>query len=329
MKNKFTLSFRGRIFAAFVLCCFCVVMLRQNLDALFSYIIWPDSVDSFPGSTREWAMFVAGLMVFVLGAFAFYRLITRIIRDESARRVKAQNLIYAAIAHDLKTPMTSVQGYAAALRDGKIPPGEQAEACDIICRKSRRMNELVDSLFDYARLGTEEYHLKSEPIDAAQIVREVAADSYTDFEAKGIALDVDIPDGPLMILGDAREFRRAVTNLIVNAWKHNTAGAKVRVTAKEADGKPLFSVADDGDPIPPEAREAILRPFVTADEARTSRGGSGLGLAISAKIIALMGGTLRVVDAGGAYVKAFEIRGLSGCRSHGCRSREGSAAAKP
>ncbi len=255
-------------------------------------------------------MFAAGLMVFVLGAFAFYWLASRIIRAESERRVKEQNLIYAAIAHDLKTPMTSVQGYAAALRDGKIPPEGQAEACDIICRKSRRMNELVDALFEYARLGAAEYKLKSERIDAAQIVREVAADSYTDFEERGIALDVDIPDGPLAILGDAGQLRRAVTNLVINAWKHNSEGAKVRVAAQAEDGRLLVSVADDGAPIPPEAREALLRPFVTADEARTSRSGSGLGLAIAAKIVRLMGGTLRIADAGGGYVKAFEIVGI-------------------
>ena len=310
MKNKLKLSFKGKIFASFVLCCFCVVVLRQNLDALLSFIVKPDSVDSSPGSVREWAMFAAGLMVFVLGAFAFYWLASRIIRAESERRVKEQNLIYAAIAHDLKTPMTSVQGYAAALRDGKIPPEGQAEACDIICRKSRRMNELVDALFEYARLGAAEYKLKSERIDAAQIVREVAADSYTDFEERGIALDVDIPDGPLAILGDAGQLRRAVTNLVINAWKHNSEGAKVRVAAQAEDGRLLVSVADDGAPIPPEAREALLRPFVTADEARTSRSGSGLGLAIAAKIVRLMGGTLRIADAGGGYVKAFEIVGI-------------------
>lgn len=84
----------------------------------------------------------------------------------------------------------------------------------------------------------------------------------------------------------------------------------MRVAAKEVDGRLLICVADDGAPIPPEAREALLRPFVTADEARTSRGGSGLGLAIAAKIARLMGGALRIADADGGYVKAFEIAGI-------------------
>ena len=68
-----------------------------------------------------------------------------------------KNLIYAAIAHDLKTPMTSVHGFAKALADGKIKPEEVDEIYDIIYRKSCSMNDMVDTLFEYARLGTDEY----------------------------------------------------------------------------------------------------------------------------------------------------------------------------
>ena len=311
MKLRFRLSFRGKIFASFVLCSFCVVVLRQNLEAIYLRLLKPGDMAWELDNLPEKAFFIAGLLIFALGAFVFYRLTSRIIKAESERRVKEQNLIYAAIAHDLKTPMTSVQGYAKALSEGRIKPEEQREACEIIYRKSRRMNELVDSLFEYARLGTEEYRLKSEPIDAAKLAREIAAESYADFEDHGIQLEVDIPDGPLTILGDEREFRRAVTNLIVNAWKHNESGAKVRVAVKAADGEFVIAVADNGEAIPREEREALLKPFVTADDARTSRGGSGLGLAITAKIVRLMGGKLRVVDADGEYVKAFEISGLS------------------
>ena len=311
MKNKLKLSFRGKIFACFVLCCFCVVVLRQNLEAIYLRLLKPGDMAWELNNLPERAFFAAGLLVFALGAFAFYRLTSRIIKAESERRVKEQNLIYAAIAHDLKTPMTSVQGYASALRDGKIPPEGRAEALDIICSKSRRMNELVDSLFEFARLGTEEYRLKSEPVDAAKVVREIVAESYADFEDRGIALDIDIPDESLMVLGDEREFRRAVANLVVNAWKHNASGAKVRVAVKASDGRLIISVADDGAAIPQAQREALLQPFVTADDARTSRGGGGLGLAISARIAELMGGALRIVDMDGEYVKAFEISGIA------------------
>lgn len=311
MKHRFKLSFKGKIFACFVLCCFCVVVLRQNLEAIYLILLKPGDMAWETNTPSEKVFFAAGLLIFALGAFAFYRLTSRIIKAESERRMREQNLIYASIAHDLKTPMTSVQGYAQALSEGRVKPEEQREACEIIYRKSRRMNELIDSLFEYARLGTEEYHLKREPIDAARIVREIAAENYASFEGQGIELDISIPYESLTILGDEREFRRAVTNLIVNAWKHNKSGAKVRVAVQAADGCVQISVADDGAAIPPDRREALLQPFVTADDARTSRGGSGLGLAISARIVQLMGGSLRIVDMDGGYVKAFEISGIA------------------
>ena len=100
-------------------------------------------------------------------------------------------------------------------------------------------------------------------------------------------------------------------NLVVNAWKHNEPGTKVLIAAKAAGDKLLVTVADNGAQIPQEMREVILQPFVTGDAARMSRNGSGLGLAIAAKIAALMGGALRIVDVDGEYVKAFEICGIS------------------
>lgn len=248
---------------------------------------------------------------FVVGALLFFILIRKLLNAESEKRVKEQSIIYAAIMHDLKTPITSIEGFAKALRDGMIQPDEQSKALDVICSKSRRMDELINSLYEYASLGTEEYRLKPEQIDAARIMREVVAENYTDFEEHGIELDVNISDEPLMILGDTREFRRAVTNLVVNAWKHNEPGTKVRITAKAAGGELLIAVADNGVHIPQERREEILQPFVTGDAARTSRDGSGLGLAIATRIVALMGGALRIVDVDGKYVKAFEICRIS------------------
>ena len=269
----------------------------------------------FEGSTAyRIVMFIYAVTLpleFVVGALLFYILIRKALNAESEKRVKEQSIIYAAIMHDLKTPITSIEGFAKALRDGMIPPEEQSKALDVICSKTRRMDELINSLYEYASLGAEEYRLKSEHIDASWVVREVVAEYYTDFEEHGIELNVNISDESLMIIGDTREFRRAVTNLVVNAWKHNEPGTKVLIAAKAAGDKLLVTVADNGAQIPQEMREVILQPFVTGDAARMSRNGSGLGLAIAAKNAALMGGALRIVDVDGEYVKAFEICGIS------------------
>ena len=169
-------------------------------------------------------------MVFVLGAFAFYGLTTRIIKRESERRVREQNLVYAAIAHDLKTPMTSVQGFARALADGKVRPEEQLEVFDIICRKSNAMNDMVNALFDYAKLGTEGYKPEHAEIDLCALVRDVLAEHYTDLEAHGIEPEIIIPDDPITIRGDKGELHRAIANLVVNVYKHNPEGTRAKVS---------------------------------------------------------------------------------------------------
>lgn len=305
---------RGEIMKYFVLVSFAVAVLESAVDSTFEDVICPmlyPSESAYRNFDLPHILYLTvSLLLFFVGAVVFYRLTRRAIDEESSRLAREQNLLYSAIAHDLKTPMTSVQGFAAALLDGKVAPAEQPEIFEIIYTKSRRMSGLLDTMLAYARLGTGENQIKREPIDAAAIVREAAAESFLDFEEGGVALETDISDRPLTVHGDAQEFRRAVTNLIVNAWKHNAPGTRALITARENSGELLVSVADDGADIPAESRDAIFEAFTTADEARPSAKGSGLGLAITAKAIAMMGGSVAVEDASGGFTKAFVIRGL-------------------
>lgn len=305
---------RKRIMKYFVLVSFGVAVVESAIDSTFEDIIAPrlyPTEAAYRDFDLPHLLYIGvSLLLFFVGAVIFYRLTQKALDQESNRRAQEQNLLYSAIAHDLKTPMTSVQGFASALRDGRIAPEEQPEIFEIIYAKSKRMGELLDTLFEYAKLGTGGYTLRSEPIDAAKIVREAAAESYLDFEGAGMEPETDIDDRPLMIEGDAQEFRRAVTNLIVNAWKHNAPGTRVRITARAAGDELLVSVADSGTPIPAEERAALFDPFTVADKSRPSGKGSGLGLAIAAKAIALMGGTVAVEDAPDEFTKAFVIRGI-------------------
>ena len=134
MKNKKIFSLKNKIFLSYVGLCFVLVVLFKNLD----YIYWDILDPKFnPGMTDYNAdalsrdiYLILNIVIFVLFALVFYRLTAQAIKQESERRLKEQNLLYAAIAHDLKTPMTSVQGFAKALSDGKIKPEEQQELLD-------------------------------------------------------------------------------------------------------------------------------------------------------------------------------------------------------
>ncbi|MBO5501718.1 MAG: HAMP domain-containing histidine kinase [Clostridia bacterium] len=303
MKSK--LSFRGKIFVCFVLCCACVVLLRQNIEALYLALLKPDEIPWEVTTLREWVIFVAGLFSFALGAFVFYKITSRIIKAESQRRVQEQNLIYASIAHDLKTPMTSVQGFAKALMDGKVKPEEQREIFEVIYRKSCTMNDMVNTLFDYAKLGTENYHTEQTSFDLCSLVRGIVAENYTDLEEHGIQPELDLPDKVVTITGEKTEMKRAITNLVVNVYKHNPAGIQAAFSLHQQQDRAILRIADSGKPLPEDMD--IFEPFVTENTARTAGHGTGLGLAITKRIIQRHGGHIRAEAARDEYTKVFVV----------------------
>lgn len=193
---------------------------------------------------------MSDIIIYVTSAFIFYLMTRKAVRKESERQVKEKDLTYAAIVHDLKTPMTSVQGFAKALSDGKGRPEEQQEIFDIIYRKSISMNDMVNTLFEYSKLGTSGYKPVMEQVDLCAVVRDIIAENYCDIEEHKIDLDIDIPDETVTISADKKELKRAVSNLIVNVYKHNPDGIKARISVAKDGGKALVRIEDSGSPLP-------------------------------------------------------------------------------
>ena len=204
------------------------------------------------------------------------------------------------IVHDRKTPMTTVYGYAKALNDGIVPADKQPEYHEAIMAKTERMNEIALLLLDYVKLDSEGFTIKKERIDICELVRSCCALCYTDVESAGDEIDIDIPEKPLLISADSVQLKRVITNLIMNAIRHNPDGTKIGVFLKcesmsTAEDIRIF-VADSGPVIPSPLCEQIFEPFVTGDESRTSGSGTGLGLAISARICEMHEFDLKLVQ---------------------------------
>ena len=279
MKNKAGMSkLRKKIVITFIWVTLLCGTITEILDLIFASLQ--------PLLSGDERLLIASLPVVILFNFLayvscgliFYIVVRSAIRKESERQVKENNLMYAAVAHDLKTPLTSIGGFAQALEDDKIPEEEKKEIAGIIAKKSERMNELVDLLFEYSQLGTAEYKPNLSDFDIAGLMRGIIAENYSDLEDHKIEVDVHIPDTPVTVNADKRDITRALSNLVINTYKHNPDGITFYVRMEKTGDKCEIILADTGNDIPEGMN--IFEPFVTENTARSTGGGTGLGLSI-------------------------------------------------
>lgn len=252
------------------------------------------------------------LVPYLAGAFWYYRMVTakinELLEEEKERLLdyeRKRSLLLSDIAHDIKTPVTTICGYGKALSEGVVSKERERDFLDAICEKSLRIDELITLLFEYVKLDSEGYALCKKPVDLAELLRETVAAFYTDFEEKQIVLAIDIPEKPVPCELDPLQMRRAVTNLLTNALRYGKVNGKVLVRLKDY----CITVADNGKSIDPDFAKRIFEPFSREDSARSAKAGNGLGLSISARIVQMHGGTLSLDSGfGEGYTKAFRIK---------------------
>ena len=202
------------------------------------------------------------------------------------------------ISHDLKTPITTVYGYAKALSDGMVQdPEKQKRHLVYIRDKALTMTKLIDDLFKYSSIEGSEYTLQRNTEDFAEFLRELIAENYLELENKGFDLELDIPEEPVPLSFDRTEMHRALSNIISNSVKYNAAGTALIVALSVAERGVRLELGDDGVGISDEIKATVFNEFVRGDAARSSDGGSGLGLAIAKRIIEMHGGSI-ALDAG-------------------------------
>lgn len=244
------------------------------------------------------------LIPLVVAALYFSALVLKqfkAIEEEEHRKQKEfdkrRNLMLSDIAHDLRTPITTVSGYAMALSDGMVEEEKKQEYLDAIQAKSKRMSDLISLLFDYVKLDSDGFTLNKGQHDVCELVRECAAFQYQDIEDANMTLEVDIPEEQYMMNLDKLQFSRVVTNLLTNAVRHNSPGTDIGLFVDVDEDEIIrIMVADKGELIPEEQVQQIFDPFVMGDESRNSKGGTGLGLSISKKIVEMHGYKIKLVQ---------------------------------
>lgn len=261
------------------------------------------------------ALIAVIVLPYIIGALYFAKVTVKEVaklqkaRDKERKEYdRRRNLMLSDIAHDLRTPMTTVAGYARALSDGMVTDEtKKQEYLTVIQNKSARMDDLINLLFDYVKLDSDGFALDLENVDLCELLRENAALIYPDMEDNGYIFDVDIPEQQYYIEADRIQFSRVITNLLVNVMRHNAAGTKVLLRTLIEDNGIKIQVADSGVDIPKEKENIIFEPFAKMDKSRTNSSGSGLGLSIVKKIVDKHGFSIKLIHDVSGYTKAFEI----------------------
>ena len=181
------------------------------------------------------------------------------------------------------------------------------EIYNIIFNKSCYMNELLDTMFAFSKLNTEDYKLFCTELDVCAMVRELVAMHYDEFEVRDMNLDIDIPEDIFKCNLDEKEMKRAISNLLVNAYKHNEKGTNILVRVCGQSDMINVIIADNGKAIDKEEAGTLFHAFAKGDEARSGGKGTGLGLAISNLVVEKHGGRLYIDDSIEGYTKGFVI----------------------
>ena len=252
----------------------------------------------------------------VVGGLVFASMVVRKVRalQEQRERELAQieqqrSQFVTDIAHDLRTPLMAISGMSHALADGLVrDEAQRDEYLRSICDKSDKMGTLVNAVFDYTKLGSGSFSLDRAEVDLAQLLLREAAAAYTDAEEAGMLLSTCIPEERCPVFADKVQLARVVSNLIVNAIRHNPPGTEVAVILVRQAAAAFVMVADTGTPITGNPDD-LFQPFAQGDTARTqARGGSGLGLSICKRIADMHGFALSISQPYGRFTKAFVLQ---------------------
>lgn len=213
---------------------------------------------------------------------------------ERDKLIKDKQSMLADISHDLKTPITTIQGYSKALADGVISSDEYEKYFNIIYSKANRLTELINIFYEYSKLEHPNFKLVLEDVDLAEYLREYIAIKYEDILENGFSIEVDIPEKVMECKIDKVQFQRVLDNILGNAMKHNPVGTEIYVALSGERGSYKIIIADNGVGIPQEIVNDIFSPFTVGDESRNTKQGSGLGLAITKTIVEMHNGTIKL-----------------------------------
>ncbi len=222
------------------------------------------------------AVLLSGRSLAPGGALLVLHDVTELRRLEAVRRDFVAN-----VSHELKTPLTSISGYAETLATDQADPATTQRFLSVILSNARRMQRLVDDLLDLSRIESGRWQPEPEPLEAALVARDVWGLLADRARQREVSFEAKMGSGADVVFADADALRQVLSNLFDNALRYTAPGGRIALESARDDGGVTLRVRDTGSGIPSEHLPRIFERFYRADPHRSrEEGGTGLGLAI-------------------------------------------------
>ncbi len=222
------------------------------------------------------------------------------LRSEERSRDEAdatRRQVIAAVSHDLRTPLTSLQLLAQALNDDLVDPATARKYVTSMGANVRALSTLVDDLFEFSRLNAGDFAWTTQAVPLAGIVAEMLEAIRLEAETRQVAVRTEIASDLRPAQANPEQLGRVLANLLTNAIRHTPPDGSVLVRAHQRDDSAEIEVSDTGEGIAPADQPRIFEPFYRGgNEAARTTSGNGLGLAIARTIVEAHGGRIWLAD---------------------------------
>lgn len=216
--------------------------------------------------------------------------------DQLRKVENSRREFVANVSHELRSPITSIKGFAEGMAEGVIPAEEHPKYLRLVAEESNRLSRLVGDLLQLSRLEREDATLEMSDFDINEMLRRAIIRRINDLDGKKIEVECDFRADPCRVRADSERVEQVVINLLDNAIKFTGEQGKITLTTEDTGEEVHVTVWDNGVTIPPEDRERVFDRFFTGDRAHTAGKGTGLGLSICQRILAMHGRKIELLD---------------------------------
>ena len=228
--------------------------------------------------------------------------------DSIAKSEEKRSEFVANISHELKTPMTTIAGYTDGILDGTIPPENERQYLQIISDESRRLSRLVRRMLDVSQLQAMDPLREGKHFDICESMRRVLISMERKITDRNLDVEADIPEEPILVLGDKDMITQVIYNLLENATKFAREGSTLYLGVTTIDGKARVTVRNEGDTIPAEELPLLFERFHKSDKSRSEdKDGYGLGLYIVKTILEQHKEKISVTSEDGVTTFSFSL----------------------